>query len=1138
MMSQKFLKHIAALLAGVTLALAAGSPAVADDTEIFVGQGAVNSSVSRPNILFIIDTSGSMNDVIDTQPAFDPAITYSGTCDATHVYWVDGNGTDPPNCSTQQWFYLSALTCKAAKAEFATTGTFRDRIQRWVVAANASNSAWSDFVTTPTDAIRNQYVECQSDNGNDGQTSASVAKYPKDGATGPWQNNSNGNFWNGRNRYRLFSGNYANWFYSLTANQTKIQIVKDVTKSLLDSMTGVNVGLMRYSTSAQGGMVISAVDNIATARPSLKSQIDGLSASGFTPLSETLYEAGLYYKGDIWDYGSNSTPTTSVAASRQTATPTKYKSPIEYSCQKNYIVYLTDGLPTEDVDANTKIGNLNGTSCGTNDGDCLDDMAEYLYKTDLSTLNGSQNVATYTIGFTTNFPLLVDTAQKGGGAYYTANNTASLTNAFQQITNDIIDNAATFSSPTVAVNAFNRTRNLNDLYITVFKPTTTVHWPGNLKKYRLNPITGEIQDNSTPAIDAVDSSTGYFKDSARSYWSASVDGKDVEAGGAANQIPDPATRKVYTYLTGSPSTSLTNSSNSVEVANTAITDAILNVNVAGRPTRDNLINWARGTDIKDVDSDTNVTEARRQMGDPLHSRPATVIYGGTAANPNLDDAVVYGATNDGYVHAIDPSTGTELWTFIPDVMLPKLYQIYDNASSSSKFYGVDGNIQILKVDHNNNGIIETTANPATTDRVYVYFGMRRGGKYYYALDVTDKNNPKFMWKLSNTQLPGLGETWSTPTPARINVNSASQTDPDKYTLIFGGGYEADQDPDSTTNTTAYSTDATGNRVFMVDAKSGALLWYAGGSGSGANLVLDGSTTPGSNMNNSIPADIRVIDMNNDGFADRMYAGDMGARVWRFDITNGNQPSSLVTGGVLATLGNADQGTHPASSTRRFYYAPDVSLVRKQGLEFLNLAIGSGYRASPLNTEVQDRFYSVRDKNVFTQLTQSQFNSLAKITESDLVDVTTDMNAVVPPTGNGWKINLTRSGEKVLSEARTFSNSIFFTTYTPNTGAVTSPCAPQEGQNRLFVVSVLDGDPVYNRDNPSAAPDSVSDRESNLNQGGIAPEAVFLFPTPDPGCTGNDCKPPPQCLVGLENCGVGLTNNPVRTFWTQQNIDAN
>jgi len=60
----------------------------------------------------------------------------------------------------------------------------------------------------------------------------------------------------------------------------------------------------------------------------------------------------------------------------------------------------------------------------------------------------------------------------------------------------------------------------------------------------------------------------------------------------------------------------------------------------------------------------------------------------------------------------------------------------------------------------------------------------------------------------------------------------------------------------------------------------------------------------------------------------------------------------------------------------------------------------------------------------------------------------------------------------------------------------------------------------------------------MDQHGIAPEAVILFPSPDDpsSCTGQACSPPPVCLVGVESCGVSFTNDPVKTFWYQRDID--
>jgi len=48
-------------------------------------------------------------------------------------------------------------------------------------------------------------------------------------------------------------------------------------------------------------------------------------------------------------------------------------------------------------------------------------------------------------------------------------------------------------------------------------------------------------------------------------------------------------------------------------------------------------------------------------------------------------------------------------------------------------------------------------------RVIAYFGNGRGGSMYYAVDVTYKNTPKFLWAIgpATTGLAGIGQTWST-----------------------------------------------------------------------------------------------------------------------------------------------------------------------------------------------------------------------------------------------------------------------------------------------------------------------------------------------------------------------------------------
>jgi type IV pilus assembly protein PilY1 len=293
------------------------------------------------------------------------------------------------------------------------------------------------------------------------------------------------------------------------------------------------------------------------------------------------------------------------------------------------------------------------------------------------------------------------------------------------------------------------------------------------------------------------------------------------------------------------------------------------------------------------------------------------------------------------------------------------------------------------------------------------------------------------------------------------------------------------------------------------------------------------------MNNSFPADIRVLDVDGDGFADRMYAADMGGRVFRFDIFNGQFASSLVTGGVFASLGAADLAAPTLADTRRFYNAPDTAIIAGSGQRYLSVAIGSGYRAHPLETGVFDKFYALRDYDVSRQLTQVEYDALVPITDSDpnLVDITADPAAMLPVTTRGWKLNLTVLGEKNLAESRTFDNKIFFTTFAPNSSA--NSCAPSTGVNRLYAVNAVNASPFTDLDQDGDLGNlDASDRTRTLKTGGIAPEVVFLFPAPDDpnACVGKQCAPEPECIVGLEVCNLGFGNDPVRTFWNQEGAE--
>jgi type IV pilus assembly protein PilY1 len=905
---------------------------------------------------------------------------------------------------------------------------------------------------------------------------------------------------------------------------------------------------------------------------------------GRSPIGGAMYEAYLYFAGKQWSqkYGKQAALGStyaypSVPQSRLTNSET-YKSPIVDSCSKNFIILLSDGTTEQDNDVDGPIqqlpgfANAVGRSCDKDaylangtppPSQCVDDIAEYMLETDLRPNNvvpGLNNVITYTVGFKLGTDavgegarhLLEETATRGGGQFFEAGNAVELKDKLGQITREILTLNTSFSAPAVTVNAFNRTQNLNDLYMALFRPAFNYRWTGNIKKYQLDPLDGDILDaNGRPAVDP---GSGFFFGTARSFWSGTPDGTDVTAGGASGLI-EYDTRVMKTN-NGTTTVELDSTAANVSAAELGIQTGDYvkpGASTSGDLTAANLLEWLYGKDIADVDGDTITDESRYEMGDPLHAKPVSVIYGlvGSTVQEKLEDDALFAVTNDGVLHAFDPDSdnGSELWAFMPRSQLGRARNLYYNRTlvqPEDRGYGIDGNIRVLRIDNDRDGVIEPTQwvdldadgvqDDDEYDRVYLFFGQRRGGTNYYAFDVTNKNSPRLMWERSYTS-EGAGQSWSMPVSAKVRIGTTVHN-----VLIFGGGYDLDEDTDG------YVEDDVGVGVYMVDALTGDLLWRAGPD-SGANLPI-------SSMKHAIPGDVRVIDLTGDGFADRMYAADLGGRIWRFDIFNGKGASGslsegnrLVEGGMLASLGNVEQAApKTASNTIRFFYAPDPALITEPGPPFINVAIGSGHRELPISDMIaQNWMFSVRDYKVLTPLLTSKYQDSCDplvntpcheiVYEEDLVDLTEIVGdtatAAVPIGTTGWKLALENDGEKALAEARTFQSNVFFTTYSPIFQGLTSDtCGQKFGLNKLYVVSAFDARPFYNYDTTTG--EETSDRSTDLAQGSISPEVVFVFPTP-PNTDPNNPEPavPPVCLVGLEKCGFGVTNPPVRTYWRQR-----
>jgi type IV pilus assembly protein PilY1 len=793
-------------------------------------------------------------------------------------------------------------------------------------------------------------------------------------------------------------------------------------------------------------------------------------------------------------------------------------------CQKNYIIIMTDGQPTEDKDAkltsgtyinNDTIGDYDndGTDPGTydnNGSDYLDDVAKYLYENDCHPTLGDgtsfdkQNITTYTIGFQLNHQLLEDTASNGGGEYYTATNYSELSEAFYQIMSSISEENAVFVAPVVPISRMNRAYAGDRIYLGFFKPQQSGRWIGNIKRYALHDDGSLYDANDAPATTP----DGLIKSNALSFWTTlGNDGPDVAAGGAAEvlnlMIEGGTARNLYTY-TGTVA-ALSDASNAFADANTAITDGDLNVASA-----------AERTALFDTVHDG-------VFGDIIHSEPVVVYYPDPDNNPGTNDekTMIYAGANDGVLHAIDDDNGSEVWGFIPPNQLERLTLLNNNDHD----YFLDGSPTVFY----------------GTSQWILINGERRGGSNYTAIDITSPTAPRWLYSIGREFLnPGsepyerLGQSWAKAESATLatGVTVTTTTTPScsltidtttEDVFLMAGGYDNNQDQQ-----TPASQDTVGRALFAIKAANGQLV---------SNFSFNG-TTSGIGMTHSM-VDMTALDHDGDGIVSRIYAGDLGGNMFAFkddDVHTyticGQPVDQIIANGIWTTtfkLFNASAD----GVQRKILYAPDAI-----GEDFgETIFFGTGDRTDPGETAVVNRVYAVHN----------DWSAAATLTESDLVDVTDNLiqlgteaqKATVKSNldnSHGWFFKLENAGEKVVSSPRVYGGVVYFTTYTPPAVSgpnPTDPCAVStvRGVGRLYAVNYQTGASVLDLSSETETDNGgqtvvLGKKDRSISVGTAIPSAPVIAILADGA----------QIFIGVEGGIVSLpaiaTQDMHSYYWTQ------
>jgi len=614
-----------------------------------------------------------------------------------------------------------------------------------------------------------------------------------------------------------------------------------------------------------------------------------------------------------------------------------------------------------------------------------------------------------------------DPGEMGISGYaFLATGATELRDAIESIRNYIIAllaKSTSYVAPVVPISQMEKTNSGNRMYLGMFKPTTKSFWKGNIKKYGIateNTETlkiGDIIDAKTPS-ELVMTPQNKISDTAKSYWSSVVDGGEVDKGGVGEKLlardftSNP--RAIYTYM--GTNADLTHSSNAFTLSNTAITSTTLSVSTD--TDKNNIIKFVHGLDAWDWNINGIFDEKRDWiLGAFIHSRPTVIHYS--------DRSVIYAGANDGMLHAFDDDTGEELWAFISPNLLPYL-----------KKFNEELTLQIF-LDGSPKAYVGT-------DRTIIIFGDRRGGNRYIALDVTSPLSPTFLWEISpsRTGYEELGQTWGTPRIGMIKNGSGGM-----WVAFISGGYDdTHQDPQPP----LAPPDAKGTAIYVVDILTGDPVW------------VYSKNTKNSEMRYSIPSEIAQVDVNGDGKIERLYVGDMGGRIWRFDIGDVSQTASW-TGKIIFS----------APSGSKIFYPPDVTLEKDSSGNFEMLFFGTGDRENPKDTSFINTLYAIKDKNPTTPLTES----------NDLVDVTQDL--LQDPNGsqsdkldllnqlkvkNGWYIRLNQnSGEKCLAESVVFAGAAYYTTFSPTLGSPSDICLVGEGQGRIYALKYKTGNAAFNLD---------------------------------------------------------------------------
>jgi type IV pilus assembly protein PilY1 len=454
----------------------------------------------------------------------------------------------------------------------------------------------------------------------------------------------------------------------------------------------------------------------------------------------------------------------------------------------------------------------------------------------------------------------------------------------------------------------------------------------------------------------------------------------------------------------------------------------------------------------------------QSLGDIYHSSP-------TFARPSVHDdmsddsyskflelpevaskpLVMYIGSNDGILHAFNVDkngSGVDEDKYVASVAL-------NTPNSGVKYLeGQEKDVFFQKSD-------------PPVDRDYhtvLASGLRGGGKAYFALDVTDPIQPKFLWQFTDPQLgtPLLGYTYGKPVLAQMEVDYMAGTkriqgvravailaggrgtkwngvapappgctvgspllqesarDGSEVYKTYGSITDLSKEIDHRSHVPCWNTE--GRALFFVDVESGHLIKALWSTDGGTNMIfkspLVGSPTV-------YPDAVGTI-------AKQGFVMDADGVLWRFDVSS-NQPDEWSARPFHDLFWD-----RPAAGGETTYEMPLLSLDDKRRLVIIT---GTGDTDNFEKPTVENKVVSL------TQLVASDGEAKA------VLNWELEGNRDASNSTTGMIVSELVTGSMALFEGR-----LFFATFAPKVG--TDPC--DVGRGRLWSVH-------YNRHSTTANP---------------------------------------------------------------------